>query len=77
MMINGTFTLKDEHDEYAAIGYELSRRLGINLNMIKPIKIVIPNRNATPSPTNPDAISIRQILMIKIGRIFLFPPIGK
>jgi lipoprotein-releasing system permease protein len=66
MMVNGSFTLKDEHDEYAAIGYELSRRLGINLNMIKPIKIVIPNRNAIPSPTNPDAISIRQIFPLGV-----------
>ena len=46
MMISGEFTLKDEHGEYAAIGYKLARRLGVNLNLIKPIKILVPKRNA-------------------------------
>jgi lipoprotein-releasing system permease protein len=66
MMISGNFTLKDEHDQYAAIGYELSRRLGINLNLIKPIKIVVPIRDAVPSPTNPDVITIRQIFPLGV-----------
>jgi lipoprotein-releasing system permease protein len=66
MMISGEFTLKNEHSEFAAIGYNLARRLGVNLNLIKPVKILVPKRNAKPSLTNMDVFNSKTIFPLGI-----------
>ncbi len=69
LMISGQFLLKDEHGDYAALGYMLSRRLGVNLNLIKPIKIIVPKRNVTPSPTNLNVFTIKSIFPLGIFNV--------
>jgi len=66
MIINGVFTIKDEHGEYAVVGHLLANRLSINLNMIKPIKIWAPKRNSQPSLTNIDAFNNKSIFPMGI-----------
>ncbi len=66
MIINGVFTLKDEHGEYAVLGHLLANRLSLNLNLIKPIKIVAPKRNSQPSLTNLDVFNTKSIFPIGI-----------
>jgi lipoprotein-releasing system permease protein len=66
MILSGEFLLKDEHGEYAAVGYMLARRLGINLNLIKPIKILVPKRDVKPSLSNPNVFNIKSIFPLGI-----------
>jgi lipoprotein-releasing system permease protein len=70
MMTSGEFTLKDEHGEYASIGYALAKRLGVNLNLIKPVKVLVPRRNVMPNPTNlRNAFMTRQIFPLGIFNV--------
>jgi len=58
--------LKNEHSQFAAFGYNLARRLGVNLNLIKPVKILVPKRDAKPSITNLDVFNIKSIFPLGI-----------
>jgi lipoprotein-releasing system permease protein len=66
LMVSGQFLLKDEHGEFATIGYALAQRLSINLNLIKPIKIFVPRKNVQPSLTNPNAFKTESIFPVGI-----------
>jgi lipoprotein-releasing system permease protein len=70
MIINGEYLLKNEHEDFAVIGYLLSHRLGLNLNLIKPVKVLAPKRNAKPSITNLNLFNIKSIFPIGIFSVF-------
>jgi lipoprotein-releasing system permease protein len=69
LMTTGQFTIKDDHGEYAVIGYGLAHRLGVNLNLIKPIKIYVLKRDAKPSITNPNIFSNKLIFPLGIYNV--------
>jgi len=66
MIINGEFTLKTEHEDFAVVGHLLANRLSINLNLIKPIKIWAIKRNSQPGLTNLDVFNKKSIFPIGI-----------
>lgn len=66
LMVSGQFLLADEHGQYAALGFLLSRRLGVNLNLIKPIHIIVPKRGVNPGVTNLDVFNRKQIFPLGI-----------
>lgn len=66
MIINGEFSLKNKYENFAVIGYILSNKLGINLSLVKPIKILAPRRDAKPSVTNPNVINYKSIYPVGV-----------
>ncbi len=70
MMINGEFLLKNKYEDFAVIGYLLSNRLGINLSLVKPIKILAPKRDAKPSLTNLNVINSKLIYPVGVFSVF-------
>lgn len=70
MMINGEFLLKNKYEDFAVIGYLLSNRLGINLSLVKPVKILAPKRDAKPSLTNLNVINSKLIYPVGVFSAF-------
>ncbi|MFN8256971.1 MAG: FtsX-like permease family protein [Bacteroidales bacterium] len=66
MIINGEFTLKTEHEDFAVLGHILANRLSVNLNLIKPIKIWAPKRNAKPGLIDLNVFNKKSIFPIGI-----------
>lgn len=70
MIINGEYLLKDKNQDFALLGYLLSTRLSLNLNLIKPIKILAPRRNVQPSLTNMNVLNTKSIFPIGVFSVF-------
>jgi lipoprotein-releasing system permease protein len=70
MMINGEFLLKNKYEDFAVIGYLLSNRLGINLSLVKPVRIIAPKRDAKPSLTNLNVINSKLIYPVGVFSVF-------
>lgn len=70
MIINGEYALKAHNQDFALVGYLLSQRLSLNLNLIKPVKIIAPRRDAKPSLTNMNVLNSKSIFPIGIFSVF-------
>ncbi|MEN8119666.1 MAG: FtsX-like permease family protein [Bacteroidota bacterium] len=66
MVISGEFLLENEYEKFAVLGWGLSNTLSINLNLLRPIKIWVPKRNAKPGIMVNNAFNIKPIFPIGI-----------
>ncbi len=66
MVISGEFLLENEYEKFAVLGWGLSNTLSINLNLLRPIKIWVPKRNAKPGFMSNKAFNIKAIFPIGI-----------
>jgi len=66
MVISGEFLLENEYEKFATLGWGLSNTLSINLNLLRPVKIWVPKRNAKPGIMVSNAFNIKTIFPIGI-----------
>ena len=66
MIISGEFLMENKYEKFAVLGWGLSHTLSINLNLLKPIKIWVPKRNASPGVMVSNAFNIKSIFPIGI-----------
>ncbi|MRT92225.1 ABC transporter permease [Ancylomarina sp. 16SWW S1-10-2] len=58
MLIDGKFILQNKNRNYAVLGYNVARDLGVGLNFIDPIKFYVPKRNAKVGINPMDAFNM-------------------
>jgi len=66
MVISGEFLLENEYEKFAVLGWGLSNTLSINLNLLRPVKIWVPKRNAKPGIMVNKAFNIKAIFPIGV-----------
>lgn len=69
MIVSGEFKLKNEYTPFAVLDWGLANTLTINLNLIRPVKIWLPRRNAKPGIMMNKVFNIRSIFPIGIFSI--------
>ncbi|OQX97587.1 MAG: hypothetical protein B6I20_12245 [Bacteroidetes bacterium 4572_117] len=65
-IISGEFMLENEYEKFAVVGWGLSNTLSINLNLLRPIKILVPKRDAKPGIIGNKVFNIKPIFPIGI-----------
>lgn len=69
MIVSGEYKLKNEYSPFAVLDWSLATTLTINLNLIRPVKIWLPRRNAKAGIMMNKVFNIRSIFPIGIFSI--------
>ena len=69
MIVSGEYKLKNEYTPFALLDWSLANTLTINLNLVRPVKIWLPRRDAKPGIMMNKVFNIRSIFPIGIFSI--------
>ncbi len=69
MIVSGEYKLKNEYTPFAVLDWSLANTLTINLNLVRPVKIWLPRRDAKPGIMMNKVFNIRSIFPIGIFSI--------
>ena len=67
---NGDFVLQDELNSYAVPGAALIQELNCGINFVRPLEIIVPNRNGKINLTMP-ALSFKKSGLMSSGLVFV------
>ncbi|MCF6239907.1 MAG: FtsX-like permease family protein [Bacteroidales bacterium] len=66
MIVSGEYKLKNKYTPFALLDWSLANTLTVNLNLVRPVKIWLPRRNAKPGIMMNKVFNIRSIFPIGI-----------
>lgn len=69
MIVSGEYKLKNEYTPFALLDWSLANTLTVNLNLVRPVKIWLPRRDAKPGIMMNKVFNIRSVFPIGIFSI--------
>ncbi|MBN1252597.1 MAG: FtsX-like permease family protein [Bacteroidales bacterium] len=70
MIISGEYKLRTNKENYAILGWSVANNLAVNLNLLIPLKIWVPKRNAKPGIDASNAFNIKHIFPIGLFSVY-------